>query len=110
MGIKWLLLLTVILGFDASSQDPFHQRTTAAVKAHQVSKKYRYHGFLKVNQRVFGIVKMVGAEYELLHLGMHKGLGQVMIIEANRICIQKSRKSYCLQRSDTPTVWEAIHA
>lgn len=110
MGIKWLLFLCGIMTLAARAQDPFHQRTTAVVKTHQVLKKYRYHGFLKANKDVFAIVKMVGAEYELLNLGMHKGLGQVMIIEASRICIRKSGKSYCLNRSDTPKVWEVMHA
>ena len=109
MVIKWLLSLLMIMAVEARSQDPFHQRPKAGVKVAHVLKKCRYHGFLKVNGQVFGILKMVGAEYELLTLGLHKGLGKVMIIETSHICIHKSGKTYCLNRSDMPKAWELMH-
>ena len=109
MQLKWLLYLGLITTIEAKNQDPFHQPPPAVVKVHQVLKKYRYHGFVKVNKNIFAIIKMVGADYELINLGMHKGLGQVIVIDASRICIRKSGKSYCLTRSDTAKAWEAIH-
>jgi hypothetical protein len=109
MTIRIFICMCFINALHAKNEDPFHQKPTGIVKSASVLKKYRYHGFVKINQTVFAILKMVGADYELIRMGMHKGLGQVIVIEATRICIRKSGKSYCLSRSDTAKNWEGVH-
>lgn len=109
MKFKFCLCICLIASINAKNQDPFHPQPTAVIKRASVLKKYRYHGYLKLNQRVFAILKMVGSDYELVRLGLHKGLGQVIRIEASRICIRKSGKNFCLSRSDVAKTWEVAH-
>jgi hypothetical protein len=106
MKLKVFLLLLLFHAVMALERDPFLQRSQSKVKSLSALKKYRYHGYLKVNQEPFGIIKMVGSDYELLNLGVRKGLGKVIRINARQICILRKAKQYCLTRSDSAKTWE----
>lgn len=96
---KWFGLF---LSFSLFAADPFHVKSKAQFKLDQ---KYQYLGYIKGPHLHDGFIRRSGGEVERLSFGKNIGLGQVVVLSKDRICLRKNNQIWCLLKSSQLRAW-----
>jgi hypothetical protein len=96
------LILLVMPSLVADAKNPFVQSPSPKLRLEQ---KYQYLGYIKGPKRHYGFIRRSGGEVERLSMGNNPGLGKIVVLSQERICLRKKNKTWCLMKSPQLRPW-----
>ena len=99
---KWIFMLAVLVHcLYAQTHDPFAK----PAKKILLNQRYLYLGYIEFQSKKWALIKPVAKDIERIGMGKVPGLGDVKMINSNKVCVEKNHHHYCLYKSAQAGIW-----